>query len=60
MENRLNVKTHVRIPKELYAKIKRMAETNERSVNGEIVHLLRLSADIYTLDPLAAYREANG
>ena len=40
MENRLNHKTQVRIPGDLYRKIVRMAEADGRSINGEIVFLL--------------------
>jgi hypothetical protein len=41
MENRLNVKRIVRIPKPLYDEIAKLAQAKEHSINKEIVALLK-------------------
>lgn len=38
-------KTQFRIPADVYAEIKDLAEEEDRSINGQIIHLLRVALE---------------
>lgn len=45
MENKQNVRTMLRIPKDVYAIIVKLAAEQERSINGELVYLLKVALE---------------